>query len=198
MKIIHGLNNVENFHLPSSITIGMFDSLHLGHQKILKELKKKGNKTCVITFSNHPVNILYPGRKIELIYSIEEKIKHFEKFEIDTLVVLEFNKEIANLSYRDFLNLLKKKFFFSSLILGKDSFLGNNKLGNPNNIKSLEKILDFKVEYIEKVKYKNRVISSTFIRELISNEDYTTIELLLNRPFKKREKRCQQTYLVES
>ncbi|MBN2479906.1 MAG: FAD synthetase family protein [Parachlamydiales bacterium] len=180
-----------------SITIGFFDSIHIGHQNLFKKLNeiKKDGKSCIITFSNHPQSIINPTKKIMLVNSLEERLKLFEKHNIDMVIVLEFTKDFQKLSYNDFLKILKNKLNFSTLVLGKGSKFGNNGIGKEKALKPLQKELNFKLKYIPKTKIGTITVSSTLIREKILKKEYTILNKLLKR--KLREKKCRQTYHVE-
>lgn len=164
-----------------NLSIGVFDGLHLGHVYILKKLKEKKGKSIVFTFENHPLDILKSDIKIESIYQKEDKLKYLKSFDIDVVILIKFTLDFANVCYKDFLKILKNNFSFSYLIVGEDVKIGKDGLGNLNNIKEMEEILDFKAEFIKKIKYENKVISSRWIRKLIEEKNYSLAQKLLNR-----------------
>jgi len=196
MKILKGLQN--KYLYPCNITIGVFDGIHLGHQLIFKKLKEKQGQSIVITFSNHPLEILFPHRNFKYIYTLKQKLKLLESFGIDIVVLLEFSNEFADIDYINFLKILKTNFFFNYLVVGEDVKLGKDRLGNKITIKNLETIYKFKLEIIKKIKYQNKIISSSWIKSLIDKKKFNLVEKLLNR---NKEIKClknlQQTYLVE-
>jgi len=176
---------------PCNLTIGAFDGIHLGHQLILKKLEQKKGRSIVVTFKNHPLSILKPEKKFSLIYNINEKLKLLESFNIDVVILLEFNTKISNLNYIDFLKILKTNLSFTHLVVGDDIKIGKDQKGDKNSIKDLEKIFDFKSEFIQRLEYQNKIISSSWIRSLIKEKKYDLVEFLLNRSYEKKEKRCQ-------
>jgi len=103
---------------------------------------------------------------------------------LDVLIILEFNKEFSNMSYIDFFKNLKSNFSFTNLIVGEDIKIGKNKLGNKNNIKKLGKILNFKTEFVKKMTFDGKIISSSYIRDLIREEKFDLVEKLLDRKYK--------------
>ncbi len=182
MIVLDNFYEKQNFGL-CNLSIGVFDGLHLGHALILKKLKEKKGKSIVFTFENHPLDILKPNTKIKLIYNKKEKLKYLKTFDIDIVIMAKFDKNLANISYIDFLTILKNNFNFSYLIAGTDVKIGKDAIGDLNKIKSLEQKLNFKSEFIKKIKYNNKIISSRWIRELIQKENYSLVEKLLNRTF---------------
>lgn len=161
MRIFRSLKKVS----VDAISIGMFDGLHLGHQKILKTLKENG-KAAIITFSN----IKDP------IYSEEKKLKLLKKAGIDIVFILDLDK---TLSYIKFLEKLKENLNFKYLVLGKGASFGHMKRGDEKNVKKLEKKLNFKSIYIEKVKVEGEVVSSRLIKKFLKMGDRESIKKFL-------------------
>lgn len=184
MIILKSLNH--KFLYPCNITIGSFDGIHLGHQLILKKLKEKEGKSVVITFINHPQQILNPQLEFKTIYNIDQKLKLLESYDIDIVVLLKFTQKFANLSYNDFLQKLKSKFSFNYLVVGEDVSFGKDRLGNKETIIKLEDLYKFKLEIIKKIKFQDKIISSKWIRSLIEEKNYDLIERLIDRNFKKK------------
>jgi len=182
MIVLDSFNKKHDFGL-CNLSIGVFDGLHLGHALVLKKLKEKKGKSIVFTFENHPLDILKPDIKIKSIYNKNEKLKYLKTFGIDIVILIKFTLDFANISYIDFFKTLKKNFSFTYLVVGKDVKIGKNKDGDLNQIKSLENSLNFQSEFIEKIKYENRVISSRWIRSLIQEKNLKLAEKLLNRKY---------------
>jgi riboflavin kinase/FMN adenylyltransferase len=183
MKIF---KSIRQYLHPCNLTIGIFDGIHIGHQLIFQKLKEKKEKVVVITFTNHPLEVLYSS-KLNLIYSLDQKLELLKSYDIDVVVLLEFTKSFANLNYLDFLKLLKKNFLFRYLIVGEDFKLGKDRLGNKNKLKKLENTFQFKIELIKKIKYQNKTVSSSWIRSLIKEKNIALIEKLLNRTYKSHK-----------
>jgi riboflavin kinase / FMN adenylyltransferase len=181
MKILKNLN--QKYSDLCNITIGVFDGIHLGHQLILKKLKEKEGKSVVITFSNHPLEIINPNINFKHIYTIEQKLKLIESFGIDLVILLKFTKKLANLDYHNFFKILKSNFSFNYFIVGEDVKLGKDNLGDQISIKNLEKLYQFKLERIKKIEYQNKIISSSWIRSLINEKNFNLVEKLLNRKY---------------
>ena len=159
----------------SSITIGMFDGVHRGHQKILQNLPCTAPK-IVVTFSETPKKFLNHKTHKQLI-SLPYKLLLLEKYGIDITIVLPFTPKLAETSYLDFLTLLKKHTNFSVLVLGEHSSFGANKQGYKENILSLQNILKFKALYISR-----NDTSCSKIKEALRSGDLKTAEKMLGRP----------------
>jgi riboflavin kinase/FMN adenylyltransferase len=185
MKILTSI--YEKYDLPCNITIGVFDGIHLGHQYILKKLKEKPGKSIVITFKNHPLEILNPLKKPSPIYSLDEKIELLKSFDIDIVILLEFTKDFSNLDYLDFFKILKSNFSFTNFIVGEDVKIGKKQMGDKKSIKTAENLYGFKAEFLKKIKYEKKIISSSWIRKLIDEKKYSLVEKLLNRKYENKE-----------
>ncbi|MFA6119230.1 MAG: FAD synthetase family protein [Parachlamydiales bacterium] len=185
MKILTSIYEKHDF--PCNITLGVFDGVHLGHQYILQKLKEKPGNSVVITFKNHPLEILCPLKKPSLIYSCEEKIALLKSFDIDIVILLEFTKDFSDLNYLDFFKTLKANFSFTNFIVGEDIKIGKDQMGDKKSIGKLEKIYGFKTEFLKKIKYEEKIISSSWIRKLINEEKYSLVEKLLNRKYENKE-----------
>jgi len=168
------------------MTIGNFDGVHLGHQKILHRLRDKvgqDGSVCVFTFSNHPSHVL-PGRDpAPLISSKELKLEMLEKSGVDIVYCIPFSLELAGMSYAEFLQTLKKNCPFDFLVLGEGACLGKKREGTPERVTELGKRLDFQAEYLTKMQDEGNAISSRKIRELILKGNLKEASLLLGRPF---------------
>ncbi|MBK7104118.1 MAG: bifunctional riboflavin kinase/FAD synthetase [Ignavibacteriae bacterium] len=185
MEIIREINT--ELQLKSSVvTIGTFDGLHVGHLKIIENLKKKAKelnlKSVVITFYPHPRVVLGEGNEVKLLTPIDEKIKLFEKLEIDYLYIIPFTKEFSKKTYQEFVDEIvigkvKAKF----LIIGYDHKFGKNREGDGNKLHDyLEgKFLDMSIVGSEEI--ENEPVSSTKIREAIKNDNLDFANKMLGR-----------------
>jgi len=166
MIITYSLEEIPSLPSPIAVTIGTFDGVHLGHQFILQELKKHGT-SVVLTFSNHPAEVLRNYKPLPLC-SLEEKLKLLESFGVDCTIVIPFTREIANQSYDLFLKNLKKHLPFTTLVLGKGATFGHKNAGDEIHIKALETELGFQAIYLEKLVLDGHPVSSKRIRELLA------------------------------
>ena len=168
MKIIY---SISNFSSSSStiVTIGTFDGIHVGHQKILKDLirtaKKENKKSVLLTFFPHPRMVLQKDVSIRLINTIEEKSSLLEKMGLDYLIIHPFSQEFSRLSALDFVrNILANQLNTSRLIIGYDHHFGKNREGNIHQLREYSLLYDFEVEEIPAQDIDNVSVSSTKIR----------------------------------
>ena len=124
-------NNINEFNCKKStiITIGTFDGVHLGHQKILKKLnieaENNGLESSVLTFFPHPRTVLNPNFSLKLINTIEERISLFKKSKIDNLIVHPFTKEFSELDSEDYVkNILVDQLKAKIVLIGYDHKFG--------------------------------------------------------------------------
>jgi len=154
------------------VTIGTFDGVHLGHQKVLSNLvsyaKKNGSSSVLLTFFPHPRIILHKNSDIKLINTIDERIKLLEKTGLEILVIQEFTKDFAEKTALDFVkNVLVNNLKISNLIIGYDHRFGKNREGNFEQLMEYGKIFGFEVSKISQQEINNIAISSTKIRRAI-------------------------------
>lgn len=171
MKIYTDLSNYASKN-KTFVTIGTFDGVHVGHQKVLSNLinsAKKDNATAVLlTFFPHPRMVLQKDTSIKLINTIDERIKLLEKTGLDTLVIHEFTKDFAEKTALDFVkNVLVDNLKISKLIIGYDHRFGKNREGNFEQLTAFGKTFGFEVSKIPQQEIDNITISSTKIRKAI-------------------------------
>jgi len=186
MKIITSQSDIPTSLTPISLTIGVFDGIHLGHQEIIKKLHKttrKGGTRAVLTFSNHPSEVLKPETPTALITSFKHRLYLLQRYGIDLVIALPFTREFAEQSYSEFIIALRQKLPFNELILGEGAAFGKNQSGDRAQLQSLAEELDFKVHYQKKESHHRETISSDRIRTLITQGKLKQIKKLLGRPY---------------
>ncbi|MFP4844326.1 bifunctional riboflavin kinase/FAD synthetase [Winogradskyella sp. PE311] len=154
------------------ITIGTFDGIHIGHQKILKRIvklaEKQGYTSTVLTLFPHPRMVLQKNDKIRLLNSIDERVDILKSFGIKEVIVKEFNIEFANLSAQAYVkNILVDELNTKKIIIGYDHHFGKNRSANINDLRRFAKIYDFEVEEISAQDIKDVTVSSTKIRSAL-------------------------------
>lgn len=188
MKIYHRL---EEFHkVPQVIaTIGTFDGMHLGHQKILQRLidlaKTSHGESLILTFFPHPRLVLNPDdHALKMINTMDEKIKLLGDFGIDHLLVIPFTKEFSRLSSEEFiLQILVEKIGVKKLVIGYDHHFGKNREGSFEHLKKFAPRYGFEVEEIPKQDIDETAVSSTRIRKALEAGDVQTATQYLGRAF---------------
>lgn len=171
-------NNINEFNCKKStiITIGTFDGVHLGHQKILKKLnveaENNGLESSVLTFFPHPRTVLNPNSSLKLINTIEERISLFKKSKIDNLIVHPFTKEFSELDSEDYVkNILVDQLKAKIVLIGYDHKFGKNRTADINNLKEYGIKYNFEVIEIKAKEINDIAISSTKIRNSIEEGD---------------------------
>ncbi len=171
---------------PVNMSLGTFDALHLGHQKVLKKLisesKKDNVKSVVFTFQNRPRNY-FTGKKNDIVTPNDARKVIFKRLGINILVFIKFNKSIATMEPESFIKKITSLFKINKIIVGEDFQFGKNKKGNIELLKKLSVKYNYKITAIKKAKYKNRDISSSWIRQLIKEGDIKTANRILGREF---------------
>lgn len=187
MRLIETLNSGFQIPRPLAITIGNFDGIHLGHQAVLSHLRSKvlaqKGKTLVISFSNHPVEVLQKSVVIPKLCTNEHKIKLLDQFGIDYLILIPFTIAFSRQTAEEFLLTLMSSYPFDDLVLGDDAVLGKDKEGNQKKIILLSKKLGFRVEYVKQCSINEDRISSRKIRNAITSGDLQSAEKMLGRPY---------------
>ena len=176
-------------HLPqfkkAVITIGTFDGVHLGHQQIIRLLKKEaadiGGETVIITFYPHPRKVVSHGKSdVKTLNSLEEKIELLDEKGVDHLVVVAFDGDFANQTAEEYIqNFLVKKFNPHTIIIGYDHRFGKNRMGDYHLLEKMGEKYDYQVKEIPEHVLNNVTISSTKIREALLKNDIATANTYL-------------------
>ena len=189
------INGVDNFSINSStiLTLGTFDGVHKGHQKILKKLKteaKKDNlKSVVLTFFPHPRTVLNPDFPLKLINTIEERSNLFEKSGIDILITHPFDKNFSELSPDEFVkNILVDKLNIKKILIGYDHRFGKNRTAGIMDLKSFGLKYDFQVIEISVEEQDKVSISSTKIRNSVEKGNFSKAKSYLGYDFSLKGK----------
>jgi riboflavin kinase / FMN adenylyltransferase len=172
MEVVRDLKK-WNFVDKSILTIGTFDGVHRGHQKLLQKLnnlkEKKGGKSIVFTFEPHPRKVLFPGQTdLRLLSTLEEKIELIEKQGTDVLIVFPFTKEFAQIEPEKFISeMLADKLKVNTLVIGYDHKFGKDRKGDIHTFKSAADKYHFEVEEIPAQEVNDINVSSTRIRKAL-------------------------------
>ena len=170
------------------ITIGTFDGVHIGHQKILKRLvkisEKKDLEPTVLTFFPHPRMVLQKDTNIKLINTIDEKAEIMKSLGIKNLTVKQFTKEFSRLTALEFVrDILVNELNIKHIIVGYDHRFGRNRTANIEDLKSFGDTFDFEVEEITAQDINDVTVSSTKIRTALLEGDFKTANNYLGYNF---------------
>jgi riboflavin kinase/FMN adenylyltransferase len=170
------------------ITIGTFDGVHIGHQKVLKTLidEARENKTTplLLTFFPHPRMVLQQDVELKLINTLDERIQLLESTGLEQLFIHPFSKDFARLSALDFVrSLLVNTLHVSKLFIGYDHHFGKNREGNYEQLEDYAHTYDFEVSEISEQDIDNIAVSSTKIRKALDTGDIERANRYLGYPF---------------
>ena len=171
------------------LTIGTFDGVHKGHQKIIQQLKETAaavhGETVIITFHPHPRKIVssVPG-DVKLLTTLQEKISLLEKAGIDHLVVVPFDHHFSNLSAEAYItDFIVAYFKPHTVVIGYDHRFGKGRIGDFNLLEEVGKAHGFVVNEISEQVLQESVVSSTKIRASIAAHDIETANTFLGHPY---------------
>lgn len=188
MKVLRGLDQIEKTR-PCAATIGTFDGVHLGHQKIINRLHDiaRENDLCttLITFYPHPRLIVRGGIKpVNLLTSQSEKLELLEPTGLDQVLIIPFDENFSNMDYQVFLKeILIERLDIRALVVGYDHAFGKNREGNYANLKALGSELGFSLEKVGPLELNGELIGSSAIREMIRYGDVDHAAKFLGRPY---------------
>jgi|TARA_B110000967_G_scaffold189144_1_gene212601 riboflavin kinase/FMN adenylyltransferase len=187
---LNTVQNISNFFTDEKtfVTIGTFDGVHFGHQKILEKLvseaKAAGKKSVLLTFFPHPRMVLQKNAKIEMINTIDERSALLEKTGLDYLIIHPFSKAFSRTSALEFVrDTLVNTLNISKLIIGYDHHFGKNREGNIDQLTEYSHLYDFTVEEILAQDIDDVSVSSTKIRRALAGGNLKTANNYLGYNF---------------
>ncbi len=188
MKLIRGLYNLPSPLPASAVTIGNFDGVHRGHQLVISQLKgvaaEAGLPTVVVIFEPQPIEYFAPERAPKRLARFREKIAYLKAQQIDYLLCLHFNRELAEQSAEDFVQkILIDSLNTRHLVIGDDFHFGKNRQGNFGFLQQNSARFGFTVDETETLVQDGERVSSTRIRDCIESGDFETAAALLGRPY---------------
>lgn len=185
MDVITGLKPPPSLPKNTIVTIGNFDGVHLGHQKILlflvDQAKKRDLYSLVLTFSPHPEEILSKGR-IVLIQTLAQRLKTIEKFGVHGVLVTPFDEQFSNLSSEEFIQkILLDSLRAKEIVIGDNFRFGKNREGDINALQALASRLGFEAHKIPSVIEGGKIVSSSLIRRSLIEGEIEEANTLLGR-----------------
>lgn len=172
----------------SVVTVGTFDGVHVGHQKILQKLilraKEHDLKAVVLTLFPHPRMVLNKDSDLKLLLTIEERKNQLKKLGIDEVVIMPFTKTFSHLSPLEYVgNILLNELNTKYIIIGYDHRFGKNRSANILDLKQFGEQFSFEVEEISALEVESVAVSSTKIRKALANGDIGTANTYLGYPY---------------
>ncbi|OCG23287.1 riboflavin biosynthesis protein RibF [Gilliamella sp. wkB108] len=188
MKIIRGIANLKNQFSQCVLTLGNFDGVHLGHQRLINHLIKNGKKlnlpTVVMLFEPQPLEFFNQDNAPSRLTSFQEKIIFIEKLGIDYIIAVPFTQTFANMSADHFIqDWLINKLQAQYITIGDDFRFGFNRKGDINLLQQYAQNNTFFVESMPTFVWENLRISSTAVRHALSNSDFQLTHCLLGRDY---------------
>ncbi|HXC97019.1 MAG TPA: bifunctional riboflavin kinase/FAD synthetase [Edaphobacter sp.] len=188
MQIFHQLADIPPNFGHTVATIGNFDGVHRGHQLVIAEVVERarslGIKSLAITFEPHPARVLRPDTVLPLITPLTEKLALLATTDIDAVIVLPFTKDFSHMSARAFAaEILQKGLSVKELHEGENFRFGHHAEGDVNSLETLGRELGFNVSVYAPRSIRGQAISSSRIRQLISEGDVSHVRALLGHPY---------------
>jgi riboflavin kinase/FMN adenylyltransferase len=169
------------------LTIGVFDGVHAGHRYLLEKLQQQATEknllSGVVTFNPHPQSVLHPHNQLFWLSDVEDRVRSLKELGINIVAVLTFTPEVAQLSAKEFISLVKKQLKMRGIMVGPDFTLGRGGEGNINLLRALGHEMKFSVEVIPPFTINGEVVSSTLIRQALVQGDMRKVERLMGRHF---------------
>lgn len=188
MKIYHNLSDFKKLD-NAIVTIGTFDGVHFGHQKIIKQLVEKAKsdngESVILTFFPHPRMIIDPeNQELKMINTINEKAEILKGLGVDHLIITPFTRDFSNQLPEDYIkNTLVNNIGTKHIIIGYDHRFGKDRSGNLNDLKAAGLHYGFSVEEIMEQDIHDVAVSSTKIRQALLAGDVSLANDYLGYPF---------------
>jgi riboflavin kinase/FMN adenylyltransferase len=170
------------------LSVGNFDGLHLGHQKILRQViacaQQQKAIAAVITFDPHPLKVLRPGNAPPLVETIGQRMERFAAIGLEAALVLRFDRALAELTPEEFVRgVLVEELKTAEVLVGQNFRFGHRQQGHVDTLRDLGLSFGFSVQIVEPVIIDNEFVSSTGVRSAIADGRVADAEHLLGRPF---------------
>jgi riboflavin kinase/FMN adenylyltransferase len=187
MKIFHGTENAKIIR-PTVLTLGVFDGLHLGHQKIMEAVVERAQKLGVsptaITFDPHPRAVLHPGSAPPLLQTLDQRLANFDVLGIEQAIVITFDREFAAQSAEEFITrIIHGRLQAKEVYLGKGFAFGRARGGNITLLRKMSDELGFFADEVDEVQLRGQRISSSRIRDLLAKGGVNMVRRMLGRPY---------------
>lgn len=186
MKIFRDVSDIQS-DKNTILTIGTFDGIHLGHKKILKEVKDRERRTFLVTFHPHPRNVITGEFRLKILTTLDEKVDLLGNYGIENILIINFTREFSQLSSREFfLKYIVNGTGLSEIVIGHDHHFGKGRSGNEETLRELGKEFGFKVTKVDPFDIDGEVVSSTKIRNALLEGNLSKANQMLGRYYSFR------------
>ena len=187
MKQLSQANDLNN-NQKVCLAIGMFDGVHLGHQKVLQNAINAASQSdaisVAVTFDQHPANIISPKNAPSLIQTQAQRNRSIELLGVDAILIIKFNEAFSRKTGKSFIQELAQGFgSIHSISVGNDFMFGHNRDGNFQLLQKLSQELNFLTYGLQPVKLNGQIVSSTRIRSALINGKIDDAKQMLGRKF---------------
>jgi riboflavin kinase/FMN adenylyltransferase len=186
MKVIYGIGKAKDIFKNAVLAIGVFDGVHIGHQKLIKaavqKAKSLGGPAVVMTFSPHPVQVLRPDNYLPFIVSLPQRLRLIEQLGVAACVVVRFTRKFSQLTPQQFI----KRYLIGhirprEIFVGDDFCFGKNRGGTVEYLKEAGREYGFKVNAVAPVRGGRKKVGSSRVRQLIAEGKLYVAKRFLGR-----------------
>jgi riboflavin kinase/FMN adenylyltransferase len=191
MKVVFDAAALQPAPRPVCAAIGVFDGVHLGHQRVLDQTITDAARhqavSVVVTFDRHPNAVVAPASVPPLIYSLEKKLEVLASFDVEAAYVIRFDKAFSQIPGEQFVRGLERDFqHIKSICVGDGFMFGAGRSGNIALLRKLGGELDFTLRALRDVELDGQSVSSTRIRDAVRAGDFALAGRMLGRPYALR------------
>lgn len=170
--------------LESAVTVGVFDGVHIGHQKLLDRiLDKKGLESVIVTFLENPSRLFHPRGYLGNVSTLGQKLTYFEGHGAGMVILIDFSPDFSKLTGRSFIRLISENLGLRYLAVGKNFHCGRDNDTNAFDIKAMLEERNLGVDIIEPVCFKGERVSSTRIRKELLRGNVEDVRDMLGKPY---------------
>jgi riboflavin kinase/FMN adenylyltransferase len=188
LEIVRGLDSLKKGYINTVLTIGNYDGMHIGHQKILSMVTERAAEikgtSMLMTFDPHPMKVLAPERNMKLLITPREKERLIESMGIDVLLYVNFTKQFSRMLPEDFIEkILVEKIRVKEIIVGSSYAFGRNKKGTVDLLRRRGEKYGFRVRAVRNAEVHGQVVSSSSIRSLLQRGAVLEVSKFLGRVY---------------
>ncbi len=185
MKILYGYRDLQKELRDPIVAIGVFDGIHIGHMRVINKVlsfRSPARDKAIVTFDPHPLAIIRPGKHPPRIMSLEHRLSIFEKMKLDAVIILRFTPFIAQMSPEEFVKRVLGGIGTRTVYVGNNFYFGRGRRGDVNVFRKIGRAQGIDIKTVQPVKKKGKIVSSTWLRGLISKGKIDRARELLRRP----------------